>query len=60
MTYYAVIYQGKCVAKIVIDPNVPYICPFLYDELVEDPDNKIPVHNGDEPIYPPEAESDEA
>ena len=51
MTYYAVIYQGKCVAKIVIEPDVPYYCPFVYDELVEDPLNQIPVHNGDEPIY---------
>ena len=51
MTYYAVIYQTKCVAKIVIDPNVPYYCPFIYDEIVEDPLNEIPVHNGDEPTY---------
>lgn len=58
MTYYAVIYQGKCVAKIVIKLDVPYTCPFLYDELVEDPLNEIPVHNGDEPIIG--AESDEA
>ena len=56
MTYYAVIYQTKCVAKIVIDLNVPYYCPFVYDELVEDPENQIPVHNGDEPVYPPEGD----
>ena len=56
MTYYAVIYQTKCVAKIVIDLNVPYYCPFVYDELVEDPDNQIPVHNGDQPVYPPEGD----
>jgi hypothetical protein len=24
--------------------------------IVPDPDNKIPVHNGDEPIYPPEGD----
>lgn len=60
MTYYAVIYQTKCVAKIVIDLNVPYYCPFVYDELVEDPLNQIPVHNGDEPIYPPGGEGDAA
>ena len=60
MTYYAVIYQKKCVAKIVVDKNVPYTCPFLYDELVEDPLNEIPVENGDEPIYPPEDEGDGA
>lgn len=58
MTYYAVIYQGKCVAKIVINKDVSYTCPFLYDELVEDPENKIPVHNGDEPVIG--VESDEA
>lgn len=57
MTYYAVIYQGKCVAKIVIDKTVPYVCPFLYDELLEDLENKIPVENGDEPVIP--LESDE-
>ena len=58
MPYYAVFYQQKCVAKIVIDPNVPYTCPFLYDELVEDPLNEIPVQNGDEPVIG--AESDGA
>ena len=60
MTYYAVIYQTKCVAKIVVDLSVPYYCPFVYDELVEDPLNQIPVHNGDEPIYPPGGEGDAA
>lgn len=58
MVYYAVMYQGKCVAKIVWDGVSPYYCPYLYDELVEDPLNDIPVHNGDEPIIG--AESDEA
>lgn len=60
MTYYAVIYQTKCVAKIVINPNTPYVCPFVYDEIVEDPLNEIPVQNGDEPIYPPGGEGDGA
>jgi hypothetical protein len=51
VTYYAVIYQSKCVAKIVIDENIPYVCPFLYDELVQDDLNLIPVANGDQPSW---------
>jgi hypothetical protein len=56
MFLYAVYYQGKCVAKFVWDGVSEYSCPFLYDMIVPDPDNKIPVHNGDEPVYPPESE----
>lgn len=51
MPYYAVFYQQKCVAKIVWDGLTPYVCPFIYDEIVADPQNQIPVHNGDEPTY---------
>jgi hypothetical protein len=51
MDYYAVFYQQKCVAKIVWDGISIYICPFLYDEIVFDPKNEIPVANGDEPIF---------
>ena len=54
MSIYAVYYQGKCVAKFVWDGVSPYAVPFLYDMIVPDPDNQIPVHNGDEPVYPPE------
>jgi hypothetical protein len=57
MPYYAVIYQQKCVAKIVWDGETPYTVPYLYDELVLDEENKIPVHNGDEPVYPQEDEA---
>jgi hypothetical protein len=56
--YYAVFYQQKCVAKIVWDGISPYIVPFLYDEIVPDPENQIPVHNGDEPVYPPGGEGE--
>jgi hypothetical protein len=56
--YYAVFYQQKCVAKIVWDGTSPYYTPFLYDEIVPDPDNQIPVHNGDEPVYPPEGDGE--
>ena len=52
MSFYAVFYQQRCVAKIVWDGITPYFCPFLYDEIVADPENQIPVHNGDEPVYP--------
>jgi hypothetical protein len=58
MPYYAVFYQQKCVAKIVWDGVTPYTPPFLYDEIVPDPDNQIPVHNGDEPVYPPEGDGE--
>jgi len=58
MPYYAIIYQGKCVGKIVWDGVTPYECPYLYDELVLDEKNEIPVANGDEPTpgSPGEAE----
>ena len=58
MPYYAVFYQQKCVAKIVWDGVAPYTFPFAYDEIVPDPDNQIPVHNGDEPVYPPEGDGE--
>jgi hypothetical protein len=57
MPYYAVFYQQRCVAKIVWDGETPYNPPFLYDELVLDEGNKIPVANGDEPTYPQAEES---
>lgn len=57
MVYYAVMYQGKCVAKIVWDGVNSYYCPYLYDELVEDPENKIPVHNGDHPVIGTESDA---
>lgn len=58
MTYLAVIYQGKCVAKIVWDGVSPYVCPFLYDEIVDDPLNEIPVQNGDEPVIGGEGDAE--
>lgn len=40
---YAVMKDGQCIDKIVWDGVTPYKYTKPHDELVEDPENKIPV-----------------
>jgi hypothetical protein len=45
--YYAVMKNGICIAKIVLNDLSNYIYPFFHDELVYDPDNHILVYPED-------------
>lgn len=51
--YYAVMYGGKCVAKIVWDGVEPYQYPGQHDELLPDELNEIAVYQ-DNTVQPEE------
>ena len=42
-TYWAVMKDGECIAKVVWDGQTDYTFPWPHDELVEDPNNSIRV-----------------
>jgi hypothetical protein len=58
MSYYAVMRNGTCIAKIVWDGVGPYDFPHPHDELVYDPYNIIAVETGTEPPQDPGSESE--
>jgi hypothetical protein len=41
--YWAVIFNGACIAKVVWDEERPYSYPHPHDEMIYDPDNEIAV-----------------